>query len=263
MPRPNVVDARPLIRMIALHLGKARRFVRVALASALLAQIPSAIAAPDDPNRKDAQPTSAEGLHRLKVPSVTFGPADIKHDMVAGSITLRIAGAVFDPVDFLAEKGQQFTVSDGKGVERWELKGRVTPQTDGTYLFDALIKCGDIVVARKNFGAKVDELKTIKVDGAVCSGKRKTFEADAKFYSMPGTKAGVIDVPSFRMTFKVYVDENGVPKSAQFVRREPPTPVSEEEIDNMASTLLTWTFDANHCAPKCKVGYILVPMTVN
>ena len=263
MPCPNVLDAIPLIRMTALHLGKARRFVRVALASALLVQISSAVAAPDDPNCKDAQPTSVEGLHRLKVPSVTFGPADTEHDMVAGSITLRIAGATFDPADFLAEKGQQFTVSDGKGAERWELKGRVTPQTDGTYLFDALIKCGDVAVARRNFSAGQDELKTIKVDGAVCPGKRKTFEVDAKFYSISGKKAGVMGAPSFRMTFKVYVDENGVPRSAQFLRREPPGPTSQDEIDDMASSVLTWTFDSNHCAPKCKVGYILVPITVN
>lgn len=259
----NALHAKPLIQLVASHLCGARRFMCGVLASALLVQISSAIAAPDDPNCKGAQPNSAEVLRRTKVPSVTFGSADIEHDMVAGTITLRIAGAQFDQVDFLAEKGQQFTVSDGKGAERWELKGRVTPQTDGTYLFDALIKCGNIAAARQNFSAKRDELKTIKVDGAACSGKRKTFEADTKFYSMPGKRAGVMDAPSFRMTFKVYVDENGVPRSAQFVRREPPTPMSEDEIDDMASNLLTWTFDANHCAPKCKVGYILVPMTVN
>jgi len=40
-------------------------------------------------------------------------------------------------------------VADGKGIDRWELKGRVTRQTDGTYLFEALVKYADAVIAQR------------------------------------------------------------------------------------------------------------------
>jgi len=62
---------------------------------------------------------------------------------------LRIGGTALDPADFVSESGQRFTVADGQGIDRWELKGRVTRQTDGTYLFEALVKYADAVIAQR------------------------------------------------------------------------------------------------------------------
>jgi hypothetical protein len=241
---------------------KTTSLIRVVLACSLFLHFPGRAA--DDPDCKSGQTSNAAVLHRLREPSVTFGSTeDIEHDMVAGTITFRIDGTALDPAEFVSEKGQRFTVADGKGAERWELKGRVTQQADHTYLFDALIKCADAVVARQKITTKPEESVTIKVDGRTCPGKRKTFEADAKFLSMPGTKAAVVEAPSFKVVFKVYVDEHGTPKSVQFLRREPSLPMSKDELDEMASTVLTWTFDSARGATKGKAGYVIVPMMVN
>lgn len=242
---------------------KTTSLIHIVLACSLFAQVPAGRAA-DDPDRKGGQTSNAAVLHRLNEPSVTFGSTeDIEHDMVAGTITFRIDGRALDPAEFVVEKGQHFAVADGKGADRWELKGRVTQQSDNAYLFDALVKCGDAVVARQKITTKPEESAAIKVDGQACPGKRKTFEADAKFFSMPGTKAAVIEAPSFKVIFKVYVDEHGTAKSVQFLRREPSQPMSKDEIDEMSATVLTWTFGSARGATKGKAGYVIVPMMVN
>lgn len=214
------------------------------------------------PNCKDDAGDNVPVLHRLKEPSVTFGPmTDIAHDMVASTITFRIDGIAMDPADFVSESGQRFTLADGKGLDRWELKGRVTQQGDGTYLFDALIKCADAVITQQKVTTKLDESTTIKVDGQACPGKRKAFEADAKFITTKGTKAAVVEVPSFTVTYKVYVDEHGVPKSVQFLKST--QPMTKDGIDDMAATLLTWEFKPPVKEGKAKGGYIIVPTIIN
>jgi len=211
---------------------------------------------------RDNQTDNTPVLHRPNELSVTFGPtADIEHDMVASTITLRIGGTALDPADFVSESGQRFTVADGKGIDRWELKGRVTRQTDGTYLFEALVKCADAVIAQRKVTTKLDVSTTIKVDGQACPGKRKGFEADAKFITTKGTKAAVVEAPSFTVTFKVYIDEHGVPKSVQFLKST--QPMSKDGIDDMAATLLTWDFKPAIKDGKATGGYAIVPMIIN
>jgi hypothetical protein len=215
-----------------------------------------------DPNCKDNTSDKALELHRLHEPSVTFGPTtEIEHDMVGSTITFRIDGKAMDPADFVSESGQRFTLADGNGLDRWELKGRVTRQTDGTYLFDALVKCADAVIAQRKVTTQLNESTTIKVDGQACPGKRKSFEADARFITTRGTKAAVVDVSSFTITYKVYVDEHGVPKSVQFMKST--QPMTRDGIDDMAATLLTWEFTPPVSEGKAKGGYIIVPMIIN
>jgi hypothetical protein len=222
--------------------------------------------AADDADCKASTSGDAEGTstRHLAEPSVRFGAINnIEHDMVGSTIALKIGGVELAPVSLTSEIGQRFTLTDGTGRERWELKARSIRQSDGSYLLDALVKCGDDIVAQQKLAAKPGESATLKVVAQTCPGKRKSLQADVNMGDVKGKVAAVVDVPSFRAWFKVFVDEKGKARSVRFLRTQPTMPMTQDAKDDWAATLLTWNFKPPVVAGKIQSGYVIVPVTVN
>jgi len=67
----------------------------------------------------------------------------------------------------------------------------------------------------------------------------------------------------FKLFCKIYLDEKGKPKSVEVLRAEPSVDMTPQEMQDLANTMLTWTFKPIEKDGKVVAGFVTAPMLVD
>jgi hypothetical protein len=192
-------------------------------------------------------------------------PIDVK-EMIGSEVTFRINGVERYSDDVIIDIGVPFTVKGAKGIGRWELQETATPLSDDTFALDVRVKCGGVLMSQQHVTAQQGQHISIKSDGKGCTTKPEAFEAVVMLVreeGMTGTKPGTINVDHYQIWCKVYVTEQGVPKTVEVLSVDPHTAADAAIGEAVKKTVLTWEFTPNTKDGKPVAGYVTLPVEVN
>jgi hypothetical protein len=187
---------------------------------------------------------------------------DVK-EMIGSEVTFRINGVERYSDDFIIDVGVPFTVKGAKSVGRWELQETATPLPGDTFALDVLVKCGGVFMSHRHVTAQQGEHISIKSDGKGCTTKPEAFEAVVMLIrekGMSGTKPGTFKIDHYQIWCKVYVTEQGVPKTIEVLRVIPHTAADAAISEAVKKTVLTWEFQPNTKDGKAVAGYVTLPV---
>jgi len=67
----------------------------------------------------------------------------------------------------------------------------------------------------------------------------------------------------FKLFCKIHIDEKGQPQSIEVLRAEPNVDMTRQEMQELANTMLTWTFRPIERDGKAVAGIVTAPMLVD
>lgn len=183
------------------------------------------------------------------------------HTMLGTTVTLRVDGAVVGTSDRIIKQGAPFIVSRGRGAVRWEFIGKAVSLGDGMLALDATIRCGSSVTTEPRLIIREGESASLDAKGDACVGSGKRLEANVRLVPIEGGSLGEVDAPSGVVTLRVWVDENGKPKSVKLAKK--PSKTARPYVKAVMEAVMTWTFKPNVQDGKSIAGWVIVPAIVN
>lgn len=183
------------------------------------------------------------------------------HAMLGTTTTLRVDGVVVRTSDRIIQPGAPFVVSHGRGAARWQFVGTAMSLGDGTIALDAAIRCGGSLTAKPHMIVRAGESAVLDAKGDVCVGHDKRLEAIVMLVPIERGSPGEVDAPSGVVTLRVWVDENGKPKSVKLAKK--PSKAARPYVKAVMEAVMTWTFKPNVRDGKSIAGWVIVPAIVN
>lgn len=182
--------------------------------------------------------------------------------MLGTAATLRVDGVVVRTSDRIIKQGVPFVVSHGHGAARWQFVGKAASLGDGTIALDAAIRCGGSVTAKPRLIVREGEPASFDAKGDACVGNGKRLEANVWLVvPVEHGSPGEVDAPSGVVTLRVWVDENGKPKSVKLAKK--PSKAARPYVKAVMEAVMTWTFKPNVQDGKPVAGWVIVPAIVN